>query len=393
MRIGFHYHIAFYKEGDNVFVPDFFGIFIDSIAKNVEYVTLFLHANNKRTEDDNYQIVSQNLVIVNLGPVKSFYARFFTPFRYRDLINENLKNLDCLLVRAPTPLAPYLWIRFNKVVPVYYFLVGSYTKTAKHIKTKWYRKIPILILLHTYQIFQDFAVKRTKIISNSMEILNDYANRTIDYKLIKTTNLNKESYFERKDTFNKPNTIFLYTGRIEYMKGLTELVQAFAQYNKLYPSSELRIVGWEEGNELTYKLSLEKLAIQLNVSEKIVFPGRKQLGPELDIEYRNADVFVMPSYAEGFPRAIWEAMANSLPVIATKVGSIPFFLKHEQDCILIDPRNIDELYNGFIKLTVSPKLREKLILNGNKQVKDLTIEVQSLKLINVIKSFINEKVE
>lgn len=393
MRIGFHYHIALYKEGDSVFVPDFFGIFIDSIANNVENVTLFLHSNNKRTADDNYQIVSPNVVIVNLGPVKSFYARFFTPFQYDRSIMENLKYLDCLLVRAPTPLAPYLWIRFNKVIPVYYFLVGSYTKTAKHIKTKWYRKIPILILIHTYQIFQDFAVKRTKIISNSVEILNDYANKTIDYKLIKTTNLNKSSYFERKDTFNKPKTIFLYAGRIEYMKGLTELVHAFAQYNKLFPDSELRIVGWEEGKEMTYKMSLEKLALELDVSEKIIFPGRMQLGSELDSEYRQADIFVMPSYAEGFPRAIWEAMANSLPVIATKVGSIPFFLKHEQDCILIDPRNIEELYNGFIKLTVNPKLREKLILNGNKQVKNLTIEVQSSKLINVIKNFINEKVK
>jgi glycosyltransferase involved in cell wall biosynthesis len=177
------------------------------------------------------------------------------------------------------------------------------------------------------------------------------------------------------------------------MKGLTELVHAFAKYNKLYPNSELRIVGWEEGKEMTYKLSLEKLAIQLGVSEKIIFPGRMQLGSELDLEYRNADVFVMPSYAEGFPRAIWEAMANSLPVIATKVGSIPFFLKQEQDCVLIEPRNIEELYNGFIKLTTNPKLREMLILNGNNQVKELTIEVQSLKLINVIKNFINEKVE
>ncbi len=393
MKIGFHYHIAFYKDGENVFVPDFFGVFIDSIANNVEKITLFLHSNTEKTDDDNYQLVSKNVQFVDLGPVKSFYTRFFTPFRYYNTINEYLIDLDCLLVRAPTPLAPYLWFRFNKVAPVYFFLVGSYTKTAKHIKTKWYRKIPILLLLHLYQFFQDFAVKRTKIISNSMEILNDYANRTVDYKLIKTTNLNKSSYFERKDTFNKHKTIFLYAGRIEFMKGLTELVYAFAQYNKLYSDSELRIVGWEEGKEMTYKMSLEKLAKQLGLSEKVIFPGRMQLGSELDFEYRNADVFVMPSYAEGFPRAIWEAMANSLPVIATEVGSIPFFLKHEQDCILIDPRNIDELYDGFIKLTVNPKLREKLILNGNKQVKDLTIEVQSSKLINVIKNFINEKVE
>jgi glycosyltransferase involved in cell wall biosynthesis len=393
MRIGFHYHIAFYKEGDNVYVPDFFGIFIDSIANNVDGVTLFLHSNNKRTEDDNYKLLSQNLEIVNLGPVKSFYARFFTPSRYFKIIHNNLTDLDCVLVRAPTPLAPYFWFKFHKGVPIYFFLVGSYTKTATHIKTKWYRKIPILLLLHLYQLFQDFAVKRTKIISNSLEILNDYANRTIDFKLIKTTNLNKNSYFERKDTFTNSKTIFLYAGRIEYMKGLTELVHAFAKYNKLYPNSELRIVGWEEGKEMTYKLSLEKLAIQLGVSEKIIFPGRMQLGSELDLEYRNADVFVMPSYAEGFPRAIWEAMANSLPVIATKVGSIPFFLKHDQDCVLINPRNIEELFDGFIKLTNNPKLRETLILNGNIQVKELTIDVQSLQLINVIKNFINEKAE
>ncbi|MCO1498175.1 glycosyltransferase, partial [Limosilactobacillus reuteri] len=77
------------------------------------------------------------------------------------------------------------------------------------------------------------------------------------------------------------------------------------------------IVGWEEQGSFSYEKALKQIAIENGIGEKIIFHGKKEIGPELNTYYRNADIYAIPSYHEGFPRTIWEAMANSLPVIAT----------------------------------------------------------------------------
>ena len=48
-----------------------------------------------------------------------------------------------------------------------------------------------------------------------------------------------------------------------------------------------------------------------------------------------ADIFIIPSYQEGFPRVIWEAMANSVPVIATNVGGLEETIKHEKTGLIV----------------------------------------------------------
>jgi glycosyltransferase involved in cell wall biosynthesis len=60
-----------------------------------------------------------------------------------------------------------------------------------------------------------------------------------------------------------------------------------------------------------------------------------------------ADVFVLPSYAEGFPNALLEAMARGLPAICTDVGGVSDSLHHEINGFLIPPRNVDALVEAM----------------------------------------------
>ena len=100
----------------------------------------------------------------------------------------------------------------------------------------------------------------------------------------------------------------------------------------------------------------------------------------------------MPSTGnEGFPRTIWEAMAHSMPVVATKVGSIPFFLNDNDNCLLIKPKSVKKLYNAIKKIINDKNLRKKIIKNGFKLASEQTIENRSKEMVHHLKAIKNKK--
>ena len=70
------------------------------------------------------------------------------------------------------------------------------------------------------------------------------------------------------------------------------------------------------------------------------------------------DVFVLPSYNEGLPISILEAMSYNLPIISTKVGGIPEILKNEYNGYLINPGDLIALENAISALINNPSKRK-----------------------------------
>ena len=106
--------------------------------------------------------------------------------------------------------------------------------------------------------------------------------------------------------------------------------------------------GQSEGDTIVAEI-LDYSLIK-NVDKFIYFHGYQPLGDKLFSFYKKSDIYIIASKGyEGFPRTIWEAMAHSLPVIATKIGSIPAFLSNEKDSLLINPQSVNELFNAIEK--------------------------------------------
>ena len=178
----------------------------------------------------------------------------------------------------------------------------------------------------------------------------------------------------------------LYTGRIDVAKGLLELVEATSILIKENYRLVLNIVGWEQDNVARLvENKMIALAKNLGIEKQLIFHGRKTVGPELNKMYQQADVYVIPSYHEGFPRTIWEAMANSLPVIATKVGGIPSYLTHEKNAILIETKSVNEIVIGIKRMVSDSMLRKNIIVEGFELAKLNTLEVQTEKMISIVK--------
>jgi len=153
-------------------------------------------------------------------------------------------------------------------------------------------------------------------------------------------------------------------------------------------SIKVHFVGWEENSGKLVEKQIIKLAEKSNMKDRIFFHGKKSVGAELFSFYRIAQVYVLPtqSHSEGFPRTIWEAMANCIPVVTTNVGSIPYFIKNEKHALLVEPCRTDELHLAVKRIIEDDILRKKLIRNAFDLVKEVTLETQSRRLIGIIKS-------
>jgi len=90
---------------------------------------------------------------------------------------------------------------------------------------------------------------------------------------------------------------------------------------------------------------------------------------EMIQEYRRASLFVLPSFGEGFPNSLLEAMASGLPVIATRVGAVPEVVEDNVNGILIEPGDPGALTRAIKKILNDPQLRETLGKNNKEKVK------------------------
>ena len=86
-----------------------------------------------------------------------------------------------------------------------------------------------------------------------------------------------------------------------------------------------------------------------------------------------SDVFILPSYHEGLPMSMLEAMAWGMPVIVSAVGGIPEFVANNQEGLLVTPGNINEISDAMQKLIVNSDLRKAMGLLSRKRVEKLSV--------------------
>jgi len=105
-------------------------------------------------------------------------------------------------------------------------------------------------------------------------------------------------------------------------------------------------------------------------------------------EYREADLFVLPSFGEGFPNSLLEAMASGLPVIATRVGAVPEVIEDNVNGILIEPGDPGALTRAVKKILNNPQLRETLGRNNKEKVKQFTSQRGVLELDSIYRELL-----
>jgi glycosyltransferase involved in cell wall biosynthesis len=156
--------------------------------------------------------------------------------------------------------------------------------------------------------------------------------------------------------------VILFLGRIHPKKGLDLFAKAFGKIAKERKDICLLIVGPDEGG---YQAQIEKLLEEGRVLNKVIFTGMLT-GYKKLVVLSGVDIFVLPSYSEGFSMTILEAMICGLPVIITHQCNFPEVTQHNAG-IIINPE-MNELAEAMIKLLENPSLAEKMGENGKKLI-------------------------
>ena len=176
---------------------------------------------------------------------------------------------------------------------------------------------------------------------------------------------------------NRNDKCLLFVGHIVDIKGVYELVEACTRLSDV----SLRMVGHVEER---VKDELVNIAKKRD-GEWLCFTGG--LSREETIkEMLAADILVAPSYIEGFPNVILEAMACGTPIIASAVGAIPEMLDNGKCGVLIKPRSADEICNAVEKL-MSDKVQKSSIAASAKERVNREYTISSVwdRLVNVWK--------
>lgn len=150
------------------------------------------------------------------------------------------------------------------------------------------------------------------------------------------------------------NVKVLFLGNLSERKGVWDLLEAMKSVPR---SVQLLFAGGEDEHNIGEKLN-QKIR-QLNLQENVKWLGPVYGADKKDL-LRDVDIFVLPSYAEGLPISLLEAMCAALPVVSTPVGGIPTVVKHNEQGLIVEPGNVKALSGALTTLAGNSELRLKI---------------------------------
>lgn len=396
MILGFHYHIPAHLQEGKIYTASYLGLFIDSLAAHFEKVVVFLHS--PRADEllqMDYALNASNVILVQLPEHLSIPRRLLIGRRIGRQVALAAKEhrVDLLLLRAPTPLLPFIVTATKGICKHALLVIGDMREHLDNLNQPWWRAPLVRRYIYWNEGRQEELARNMLVMTNSAIFQERYKRMAQKSVLVRTTTLREADLFERKTLSDGKPFKLLYAGRIELGKGLLLIAAAVVLLNNQGIDCQWDIVGWSEPRDET-QAKIQAIFENAGQGNKVVFHGKKKAGEALFAYYRNADAYVMASlFSEGFPRTIWEAMANSAPVIATPVGSIPHYLKHGENALLVKPEVID-IADKIRQLAENPELRKKIIVNGLKTAEESTLEFQSAKMADTICAFLqSEKIK
>jgi glycosyltransferase involved in cell wall biosynthesis len=153
-----------------------------------------------------------------------------------------------------------------------------------------------------------------------------------------------------------------FIGRVVKEKGVFELLEAYNILKQKHRKIQLKIAG--DGKAL---VPLQKKVKEFGLTNDIKFYGEVS-APALF--YREIDILVLPSFTEGLPITILEAMASGVIVIASNVGGILEIIKNKQNGLLLESCKPDVIVNAVENLINNPVLCNEIVNNANETIKD-----------------------
>ena len=157
--------------------------------------------------------------------------------------------------------------------------------------------------------------------------------------------------------------VVLFVGKLEARKGYGDLLTAAAEVLAQFPATQFWFAGHGELAEAQKRIE------HLGIAPSVRLLGWVE-GTALQAIYPQASILVLPSYAEGVPMSVIEAMSHGVPVICTPVGGLPELICDGRNGLLVNPGDVRSLAREIGRLLREPQAAFDLGAAGQRTVQD-----------------------
>lgn len=177
----------------------------------------------------------------------------------------------------------------------------------------------------------------------------------------------------------------LFIGRLSPVKGLPVLFDALTALVPKFPELHLTLIG--DGPD---RAALEAMAKQLGLAPHVTFVGYQSQGA-VAAKLSQTNMLVLPSFAEGVPVVLMEAMAAEIPVVATQIAGVPELVEHGVSGFLVPPGDTSALAKSISDIWDNPALAKKMGKAGRAKIQaEFNIASESLWLHRLFQGYASE---
>jgi len=315
--------------------------------------------------------------------------------------------MNCYLL--PTFNDRNLWMKFLVIFKAYLlapFLILRYSLVHIHLaaQTSMIRKLPIVLLckimrkpliihLHAAGEFSLFEATPQWIVRLTFLLANRVVVLSRAWSEIVLTHVPEAPVVTLHNPVAIPHNlhqrggehppVVIYVGKLEARKGYTDLLDAVAEVLPSFPNLQLWLLGNGE------VLKAQQRAKTLGIEKSVLIPGWVDAS-ELDAYYRKASIFCLPSFEEGLPMALLEAMSYALPVVCTPVGGVPDIISDGRNGLFAQAGDPASIRDQLLLLLGLPNFADRLGVNAARTVEEQCglerIEIQLRDLYETVES-------
>ena len=317
-----------------------------------------MDANKILTIGIDYRVVRGGV-----AAVENVYSTFYQPFNHvtTTVTNGQVKKL---LVLCKAILQFLYWMLFHpeiKIVHVQGSVGASFWRKAIfiyiakffHKKVVWHMhagRFAVFYQQHRYAVRK--VVDKSDVIIALSEYWKEYFKNEFPTKRVEIIkNVISAPVVHKQQT---GYFTLLFLGLLGKNKGIYDLLECIRDHKEEFQGNLKLYIG---GNgEIEH---VKQLIKEYGIADIVIFEG--WVSGDKKIELLNkSDAYILPSYKEGLPISILEAMSYGMPIISTPVGGIPEIVSNGENGYLVEPGNKEDIYKAIMSLLNDADLRNRM---------------------------------
>ncbi|MCL0038950.1 glycosyltransferase family 4 protein [Dehalococcoidia bacterium] len=307
-------------------------------------------------------------------PIYPFHVKLHGVF-----VNRLLKSIGdgFDVIHSHSPLIPVSRCNIPHVL-TFHTCCKQEARAFTEVKDLYSLYMRTLVRFHIQNEFDCIkqATKTTSVSSGVAKELTEYGLNS-DVVSVIGNGVNTDLFTPR---YERQEARILYTGRLVYRKGVIDLVKSAEYVCKQHPDTTFTVIG-----DGPLRPTLEKMVHQLKLEGKFSFLG-SLLRKELIQYYQNETICVLPSYYEGLPTTILEAMSCGMPVVATNISGSADAVINGETGFLVPPGEPKLLADSIMRLLTDKDLRLKMGQAARERVeKQFTWDIIAERILAVYK--------